>query len=149
MNQFARWIATLGPVGHLKFAPGTFGSVCGIFLVLIYQGHFVISMLMVLAVFFIAVWASYVTSNELGDKDPSAVIVDEVCGIMVSFLFVPLTWFHLLIGFLAFRFFDIVKPEPVRFLERVPNGFGIVLDDVMAGIYANLTLQLLIRYAHL
>lgn len=148
-TKLARWIAACGPVGYLKFAPGTIGSLCGVFLVLLYQDRPVFSVLLFCAVFLIAVWASFVMSKELGLKDPSVVVIDEVCGIMASFLFVSLSWISLLVGFLAFRFFDIVKPQPVRYLERFPNGFGIVLDDVMAGIYANLLLQVLTRYAYL
>ena len=148
-NKFAHWIATCGPVGYLKFAPGTVGSLCGIPLVLTYRYSPLFSLLLLGCLLSIAVWSSSVTSKELGEKDPSVVVIDEVCGIMITFLFVPLSWVSLLIGFLAFRFFDILKPQPVRYLERFPDGFGIVLDDAMAGIYANIVLQLLIRYAHL
>ena len=97
----------------------------------------------------IAVWSSHLTAQQLGQKDPSVVVVDEVLGMMVSLIFISMSWPRLIVGFLAFRFFDIVKPEPVRYLERFPYGFGIVLDDVMAGVYTNLLLHLLIRYAHL
>jgi phosphatidylglycerophosphatase A len=147
-HKLARWIATCGPVGHLKFAPGTVGSLCGVLPVLLYQNNSVFSFLLAGSLFLISVWASSVAAKDLGDKDPSVVVIDEVCGIMVTFLFIPLSGVHLLIGFFAFRACDIIKPQPVRYLERLPNGFGIVLDDVMAGIYANVVLQLLIRYAH-
>ena len=148
-RKIIHWIATCGPVGHLKFAPGTVGSLCGLLLVFTIQNNPIFSIVLLGFVFLIAVWASGVVAHDLGDKDPSIVVIDEVCGILVSFLWVPISWPRLLVGFLAFRFFDVVKPEPVRSLERLPNGFGIVLDDVMAGFYANILLQLLIRYAHL
>ena len=68
---------------------------------------------------------------------------------LVSFLFVPIHGTTLLVGFLLFRFFDIVKPPPIRRIERLPGGFGIVLDDVLAGVYANIVLHILVFYAHL
>ena len=75
--------------------------------------------------------------------------MEETGGMMVSLFLLPIKWQTLLVGFMAFRFFDIVKPPPIRPLERLPLGFGIVLDDVAAGIYTNLLLQVLVRYAHL
>ena len=149
MTKWAQWIATCGPIGHLKYAPGTWGSLCGIFAVWLFRNHPSFFIFLSGFIFCVAVWASFWASKELNDKDPSVVVIDEVCGVMVSFLLVPVSWVSLLVGFCAFRFFDIVKPQPVRYLERFPNGFGIVLDDVMAGIYANFLLQLLMRYAHL
>ena len=98
---------------------------------------------------FAAVWSSHVLSIKLKDPDPQCIVIDEVCGMFVSFLFIPMGWESVIAGFLLFRFFDVFKPPPIRLLERVPHGFGIVLDDVAAGIYANLVLQGLVRYVHL
>ena len=148
-DKLAHWIAACGPIGHLKFAPGTMGSLLGVLLVFVCQNNPASSIFLLSVVFGIAVWSSRVAADEAGEKDPSWVVIDEVCGVMVSFLFISMSWPRFFVGFLAFRFFDIVKPVPIRYLERLPNGFGIVLDDVMAGLYANILLQLLIRYAYL
>ena len=97
----------------------------------------------------IGIWTSSVAAHEFGRLDPQNVVIDEVCGMMISFLLIPLSWQTLAIGFIGFRLFDIVKPPPIHWFERFPSGFGIVLDDLAAGLYTNVFLQLLIRYAHL
>jgi phosphatidylglycerophosphatase A len=81
-----------------------------------------------------------------GGKDPQFVVIDEVAGQLIALIAVPLTWKTFLAGFILFRAFDIVKPPPVRQLEALPEGFGIVLDDVMAGIYAFIVMHLLLRF---
>jgi phosphatidylglycerophosphatase A len=78
-------------------------------------------------------------------KDPQFVVIDEVAGQLIALIAVPLAWKTFLAGFILFRAFDIVKPPPVRQLEKLPEGFGIVLDDVAAGIYALVIMQLLLR----
>jgi phosphatidylglycerophosphatase A len=78
-------------------------------------------------------------------KDPSIVVIDEVAGQLISLVAVPLAWKTFLAGFILFRVFDIVKPPPVRQLERLPEGTGIVLDDVAAGVYALAVMQLLLH----
>ena len=146
--KMARWIATCGPFGYMSIAPGTTGSLIGILFVLHHQ--LLLSVILWVLMLGLAIWTSHLTSFELNQKDPQQVIIDEVCGIMTTFLFVFVyNWQRLLAGFIAFRLFDIFKPQPVRYMEKLPGGFGIVLDDVVAGIYANILLQLLIRYAHL
>jgi len=78
-------------------------------------------------------------------KDPGFVVIDEVAGQLISLIAVPLAWKTFLAGFILFRVFDILKPPPVRQMERLPEGTGIVLDDVAAGIYALAVMQLLLR----
>jgi phosphatidylglycerophosphatase A len=80
-------------------------------------------------------------------KDPQFVVVDEVAGQLIALIAVPLAWKTFLAGFILFRVFDILKPPPVRQLERLPEGIGIVLDDVAAGIFAFLVMHLLLRFA--
>jgi phosphatidylglycerophosphatase A len=81
-----------------------------------------------------------------GIKDPQFVVIDEVAGQWVTLLFAPVTWKTVAVGFILFRGFDIVKPPPVRQLERLPEGTGIVIDDVMAGVYALAVMQLLLHF---
>jgi phosphatidylglycerophosphatase A len=81
-----------------------------------------------------------------GKKDPSFVVIDEVAGQLISLIAVPLAWKTFLGGFILFRVFDILKPPPVRQLERLPEGTGIVLDDVAAGMYALAVMQLLLHW---
>jgi phosphatidylglycerophosphatase A len=81
-----------------------------------------------------------------GSKDPQIVVIDEVAGQIIALIAAPLAWKTFLAGFILFRAFDIVKPPPVRQLERLPEGTGIVLDDVAAGIYACAGMQLLLHF---
>lgn len=149
-------IATLGPLGKLK-APGTWGSVVGvlwwIFIVqkvvqprgLIHE--FLFDGLVVLATVFICGAAAAL----LKKKDPSEVILDEMATMPLVFFANPFVttsglmgWAFLLLGFGLFRFYDILKPLGIRWFENLPGGWGVVLDDVVAAFYANLTLQLIV-----
>lgn len=86
-------------------------------------------------------WSARLTEKALGVEDPGPVVIDEVVGMFVSLLWLPATWPVVLAAFLAFRVFDIVKPWPAGRLEHVPGGWGVMADDVMAGVYANLLVQ--------
>jgi phosphatidylglycerophosphatase A len=83
-------------------------------------------------------------SRAENNSDPSQVVIDEIIGQIICFLWVPVSIFSLIVGFLMFRFFDIVKPFPVRTCERLPGGLGIVFDDVVAGLYTGLSLSILL-----
>ncbi len=85
-------------------------------------------------------------ARALGKKDPSHVVIDEVAGQMVAFIAVPLNWHCLLAGLILFRAFDITKPFPIRRLEHLPEGTGIMLDDIGAGLYALAIMQLLLHF---
>jgi phosphatidylglycerophosphatase A len=84
-------------------------------------------------------------SRASGLKDPQFVVIDEVAGQLITLIAVPVAWKSLLLGFILFRAFDIVKPPPVRQLEHLPEGFGIVIDDVGAGLYALAVMQVLLH----
>jgi phosphatidylglycerophosphatase A len=143
----AVWIATCGPIGDIPVVPGTFGSAAGLVLVvalaqLPVSGAARTEALAALAAVILAVgvWASGKAEEFFGRKDPGHVVIDEVVGQMVTFLSVSyrvrLTWKWLLAGFMLFRIFDILKPPPVRNLERLPGGWGIMMDDCAAGLYS-------------
>jgi len=100
--------------------------------------------LLVLAVA-IGIPAATLEARGCGKKDPSHVVIDEVAGQLLTFMAVPIGWKPLLAGFILFRVFDILKPPPVRQLERLPEGTGIVVDDLGAGVYALLVLQILLH----
>jgi phosphatidylglycerophosphatase A len=89
-------------------------------------------------------WSARLAERALGVEDPGPVVIDEVVGMLVSLLFLPGTWPVMVAAFIAFRVFDIVKPWPAGRLEDVPGGWGVMADDVMAGVYANLTIQILL-----
>jgi phosphatidylglycerophosphatase A len=99
-----------------------------------------------LAVTLIGIPAATHVARALGRKDPSQVVIDEVAGQMIAFIAVPLNWHNVLAALILFRAFDITKPFPIRRLERLPEGTGIMLDDVGAGLYALAVMQLLLHF---
>jgi len=90
-----------------------------------------------------SIWISNEASSARKDPDPGWVVIDEVCGYLVTMFLIPYSITNIFLGFLFFRFFDILKPPPIRRFESLPGGLGIVTDDVIAGIYANIILQIL------
>jgi phosphatidylglycerophosphatase A len=102
--------------------------------------------LLIAVVVAIGIPAATLEARGCGKKDPSHVVIDEVAGQLLTLVACPILWQALLAGFILFRAFDIVKPPPVRSLERLPEGTGIVVDDLGAGVYALIVLQLLLRF---
>jgi phosphatidylglycerophosphatase A len=136
----ASWFGSgLAPV-----APGTFGTLAGLPLA-VFMGLLGVVHALVFVFLFIAVsvWAADVSHGILAKKDPPVVVVDEVAGLLLAVFLVPLTVGHVGAGFLFFRLFDVWKPFPIKHLEKLRGGFGIVADDLLAGVYANLSLRLL------
>jgi phosphatidylglycerophosphatase A len=155
-------------VGYLPVAPGTFGSAVGVGIYLFigeayarrlalgsvdgwsvqalesFRMTLLLALLIILAG--VGVWAATRTEKLLARKDPGVVVVDEVVGQLITFLFVPFKtgWWAIIVGFLAFRLFDIVKPYPARRFEMLESGLGIMADDVVAGVYAAILMSLLV-----
>jgi len=149
---WANLVATACHVGHIKPGPGTWGSAIGVVLWLLTE-TMVGESWRFLAVFGIAVVltvlgirASTLVARATGIEDPPFVIVDETAGQLFALIGVPITWKAAVAGFLLFRLFDITKPFPVRRLERLPEGTGIVMDDIGAGLYSLAVLHLLLRF---
>ncbi|HZQ94112.1 MAG TPA: phosphatidylglycerophosphatase A [Candidatus Sulfotelmatobacter sp.] len=152
---WATLAATVFGVGRLRPGPGTWGSATA---VLAWGGlaHLIPPAQRTAAVIVLAALITVVgipaatrVSRASAAKDPQFVVIDEVAGQLIALVAVPLSWQTLLTGFILFRAFDIIKPPPVRQLERLPEGTGIVLDDVAAGIYALVVMQILFRILHL
>jgi phosphatidylglycerophosphatase A len=138
--------ASFGYVGFAPVAPGTVGAAAAVpfFLLLRRASSAWIEIAVCAAIVAAGAWSAKRTEAALGVEDPGPVVIDEVVGMFVSLLFLPATWPVIAAAFLAFRVFDIVKPWPAGRLEHVPGGWGVMADDVMAGVYANLTVQILI-----
>ncbi len=144
MNTIAELIATGFYAGKSKFAPGTVGTLVGIpFLLLTSaQGAGYILLLLLLSV--AGTLASQVVIEATGVKDPEEVVIDEVVGYMLTFLFVPLSFKSLLLGFLIFRLLDILKPLPVNLFEKLPGAYGVMADDIAAGLMSAVVLAVLL-----
>lgn len=142
MSHFIKFFATGAYAGYVPLAPGTFGAAVGCALYLALRGlPDVAYFFAVVAFCFFAVWVSAHAQKMFEGADPSQIVIDEIAGILVTMLFHDPKLSMLFAGFILFRIFDIVKPWPVSWFERrYDDGRGIVLDDVMAGIYANAAL---------
>ncbi len=142
MRHFILILATGFGVGYSPIAPGTLGTLIAIpayyFLSEIPSPLYEITLI---GFFFLSVWISENAETFFGKKDDRRIVIDEMIGFLITMLWVPKTIPFIIIGFLLFRFFDIVKPPPIRIMERARGGYGVVLDDVMAGVYANIVLQ--------
>ena len=139
------WIATVGGVGYAPVAPGTAGSIAGLAVLLAVRRllpGFEVPLLA--GVIGVGVWAAAIAADVAADDDPGIVVIDEVAGMLLALLWVPLTPWAALIGFTAFRVFDIVKPFPARAAESLPGGLGIMADDLVAGLYAAVVVRLCI-----
>jgi phosphatidylglycerophosphatase A len=145
---FALAVATALGVGYVPFAPGTFGSAVGLLLWAALPSSPLIQGIAIVAIFVIGSWSGSVAERHFGRIDPGQVVVDEVAGMLVTLFLVPVGWLGAFGAFLLFRIADIVKPFPANRLERLPGGLGIMADDVMAGIYANVALRLTLALAH-
>lgn len=141
-------LATLFGVGYLPGAPGTFGALLGVAVALglrVAGLHPAIEGALILAFVLGAVAVSGRAERSLGRKDPPEIILDELVSIPVTLFLVPFAWHWWVIGFGLNRALDIVKPPPIRRLQRLPGGWGIVADDIAAAILANAALQMLSR----
>lgn len=142
---FAFILGTGFGTGYLRYATGTFASLLALGL---YWAVPMLSEPLVLAsailVFFgVGVWSGSILEEEYG-RDPKEATIDEIVGQWIALLFLPKTFLVSALAFALFRLFDIIKPEPVHLLQRLPSGWGIMMDDVMAGIYANLLVHVLL-----
>ena len=130
--------------GFSPFAPGTVGTLVAIPIeLLLSRIRFPVYELTLLTFFFFSSWIAEKAQNHWQKRDDQRIVIDEIMGYFLTMLWIPKTLLFISIGFLLFRLMDIAKPFPCRPLEKVRCGFGVVLDDVFAGIYANIGLQLL------
>ena len=145
MKNFAKYFATLFGIGFISLAPGTFGSLLAILIWYVFIDLFSIFYFIVLFLFVLSV-SFYFTDIYLDNykkKDPSEVIVDEFLGQSIPLLFiVNFNIYEVLIAFVTFRFFDIYKIYPINKMEDLKGSYGVILDDIVAGIYSLIILML-------
>lgn len=148
MTQLALFIATAGYTGFFPIAPGTVGSAVGlaIFAALRLWTPWWSDGVAVLISFFAGVWAAGVVERVLQRTDPGPVVIDEVLGTLLTVMFLPVNIAGAIVGFVLFRIFDIVKPYPANRAEKLHGGWGIMLDDAIAGVYAHVALRVLLAF---
>lgn len=139
MLAIARIIATAFGAGYLPVS-GTAGSAVAVLILWLVPFTPLGIVLFFLAVTIVGTWAAHVVEAAVGDKDPGIIVIDEVAGMTLSVLVLPLTWSVLLAGFFLFRVFDVVKPFPAGRLQSLRGGVGVMIDDLFAGLYALLVL---------
>jgi phosphatidylglycerophosphatase A len=137
-------VASVGGVGYIPFAPGTFGSAAGLVLWMVLPAAPLVQMLAIAIVFLAGAWSGSVAERHFGRTDPGQVVIDEVAGMLITLFMNPVRWRGALAAFLLFRLFDVIKPFPANRLERLPGGLGVMADDAMAAVYANLVLRVVL-----
>jgi phosphatidylglycerophosphatase A len=140
-------LATALGVGYVPFAPGTFGSAAGLVLWAVLPASPAVQAAAILATFAVGAWAATVAERHFAGTDPGPVVIDEVMGMLVTLFLHPVGWGGAFAAFVLFRAFDVLKPYPADRLERLPGGLGVMADDLMAAIYANLVLWGLLSVA--
>lgn len=145
MPALAVTIGTCGWVGYVPIAPGTAGSLVALplWVAMRVWGGPGAEAAVLLIVVGIGIWASSASERHFGKTDPGTVVIDEVAGMLLTLFWLPLNTVGVAIAFFAFRLFDIIKPFPARSAERLHGGLGIMADDLVAGVYAYLTVRLL------
>lgn len=144
-KMFVKFVATGLGIGNIPYAPGTAGTLLGVPLFIIFSRmSWQIHLLSVLALSFLAVYVSGEAEKILNTKDAPSIVIDEIVGFQYTMFLITPTPLHIISGFIVFRIFDIMKPVPIRLCERkIPGGWGVVTDDIIAGIYGRVTLVLL------
>ena len=145
MRSLAIAIATAGYVGFFPIAPGTAGSAAALvlFAVIRWIGVPAVELSMIGFVLLIGIWSATETERALDLKDPGPVVIDEVLGMLITLALLPLSITGVITGFVLFRIFDVIKPYPAGRLEALHGGTGIMLDDLVAGLYAHVALRVL------
>jgi phosphatidylglycerophosphatase A len=140
-DRLFKIIASVFYVGYLPVASGTQGSLAALVLY-----YFIChNAILMAAVIFVVIILGFIASGRVekifGEKDPGEIVIDEFSGMLISLYSLPPTMGYVVAGFLLFRFFDIVKPKPIRNLEKLKGSLGIMSDDIVAGLYTNIILQ--------
>jgi phosphatidylglycerophosphatase A len=148
MRRLALLLATWWGVGYVPRAPGTAGTIAAIpFFLLLSQLPLYDYLPCVLGIGLVACWAAGEAERIFQEQDSKRIVIDEAVGFLVTMTALPPTWPYLIGGFCLFRCFDILKPPPIRLIERkVKGGYGVVLDDVLAGIYAQISLRIIAAF---
>ena len=144
-NILSNWFSTVFKIGYLPIAPGTWGSLAALIVWYVLVGHIssITLIVLIVVIFALGVYTSSLIEINLTIKDPSIVVIDEWVGQWIVLLFLPKSMVWGLVAFLLFRLFDIWKPYPISKLDNMHGGWGIMLDDVLAGIYALVVISIL------
>ncbi len=142
LTMFYRLIATFFYIGYCPLAPGTGASICVMVIIWILNPSNLSVIILFLTTFILGVISSERIEKKEGKSDPNFVVIDEVTGYLAALIFIPIEPINLFLALILFRFFDIVKPPPIRQIEgKLKGGIGIMIDDIIAGVFANLLIR--------
>ena len=143
MTRLAVFVATVAYCGYFPIAPGTVGSAAGllVYLLVWWAQSPLVEIGLIVSVFAAGTWAATEAERFFGGIDPGPVVIDEVLGMLITLAFMPVGLATAIAGFVLFRIFDVIKPYPANRLERLHGGIGVMADDAMAAVYANLVLR--------
>ena len=137
-------VATVFGIGYAPVAPGTFGSAAGLLAWWLIPRSTPAHASAIVALFAVGSWGGNIAERHFGRTDPGQVVIDEVMGMLITLFLNPVNWPGAIAGFFLFRLFDVIKPWPANRLEQLHGGVGVMADDAMAAVYANLVLRLCI-----
>jgi len=143
MKFVAKAFSTFFGAGYFPIAPGTFASLIAALLYKFFlvRWNWPWYAALICLIFFLGALSCSIFSEELGQKDPRKIVIDEVCGQWLVYFLIAGTWTNMIIGFFLFRIFDVVKPPPIQKLEKLPGGWGIMADDILAAVYSAVLLH--------
>ena len=148
MTRLAVFIATVGYCGYFPVAPGTVGSAAGlvVYLLVWWSQSPIVEVALIISLFLAGVWAGTTAERYFGGIDPGPIVLDEVVGMLITLAFIPVSLTGAIAGFVLFRIFDVLKPFPAGRFEKLHGGLGVMADDAMAAVYANVGLRLLLWF---
>ena len=147
LSGTANFIALGAGLGLAPKAPGTFGTLLGIPLLFLMPGNLMLYLVVVALLFVLGVWCCDVCAKNLGVHDHPGIVWDEVVGYLITMIAVPKTFLWVVVGFIVFRFFDILKPWPIGWVDKhVGGGLGIMLDDVLAAVFSLIVIQIMLYF---
>jgi phosphatidylglycerophosphatase A len=143
VTRLAVFVATVGYCGYFPVAPGTIGSAAGliVYVLVWWTRSTAVEIGLIVGIFAVGIWAATTAERYFGGIDPGPIVIDEVVGMLVTLAFMPVGLTTALAGFVLFRTFDVIKPFPAGRLEKLHGGLGVMADDAMAAVYANLSLR--------
>ena len=145
MRKIIKFTTSFFYLGHSPFMPGTLGSLAGLLIYFVVKDNLPIYAFSLLFLFALGIIFSSEAERIYKRKDAEMIVIDEACGMMLSMFLVPYSLWVMILGFILFRIFDILKPPPARNIENFSGAFGIMFDDVIAAIYTNFILQIVTR----
>lgn len=148
IERLAYFIATAGFVGRFPIAPGTAGTAAGLAIYALVRlfGNIQAEAAVIVLTFVLGVWSAHIAERLMGGKDPGPVVIDEVLGMLITVAFLDVNPLGGLVGFVLFRVFDVIKPFPAARFEHLPGGFGVMMDDAMAGVYSHVVMRALVAF---